>query len=150
MIRRDCVELWQGLVLQDMGEVDLHVFWKYWKLTSSPNTSKLILGPPDRSSDFFKARVPSQELSNKLIFQTNIPKTKYFLGNWTISQNLHFLFKGVLHVHTFGHSLAVLGGPKKRQMKRKPLYQQMTVLGGCPVFRFFCFVGVICLETQII
>ena len=35
-IRRDCLELWQGLVLQDMGEVDFHVFWKYWKLTSSP------------------------------------------------------------------------------------------------------------------
>ena len=25
-IRRDCLELWQGLVLQDMGEVDVHVF----------------------------------------------------------------------------------------------------------------------------
>ena len=51
-IRSDSLELWQGLVLQDMGEVDFHVFWKYWKLTSSPNTSKLVLGPPDWSSDF--------------------------------------------------------------------------------------------------
>jgi hypothetical protein len=54
-IRRDSLELWQGLVLQDMGEVDFHVFWKDWKLTSSPNTSKLVLGPPDWSSDFFKS-----------------------------------------------------------------------------------------------
>ena len=52
-IRRDSLELWQGFVLQDMGEVDFHVFWKYWKLTSSPNTSKLVLGPPDGSMDFF-------------------------------------------------------------------------------------------------
>ena len=26
---------------------------KYWKLTSSPNISKLVLGPPDWSSDLF-------------------------------------------------------------------------------------------------
>ena len=26
-IRRDSLELWQGLVLQDMGEVDFHVFF---------------------------------------------------------------------------------------------------------------------------
>ena len=52
-IRRDSLELWQGLVLQDMGEVDFHLFLKYWKLTSSPNTSKLVLGPPDWSSESF-------------------------------------------------------------------------------------------------
>ena len=61
-IRSDPLELWQGLVLQDMGEVDFHAFWKYWKLASSPNTSKLDLGPSDWSSDFVFAGVPSQEL----------------------------------------------------------------------------------------
>ena len=50
-IRRDSLELWPGLVLHGMGEIDFHVFWKYWKLTSSPNTSKLVLGPPDWSSE---------------------------------------------------------------------------------------------------
>jgi hypothetical protein len=29
VIRRDSLEFWQGLVLQDMGEVDFHVFGKY-------------------------------------------------------------------------------------------------------------------------
>ena len=51
-MRTDSLELWRDLVLHGMGEVDFHVFWKYWKLTSSPNTSKLVLGPPDWSSDF--------------------------------------------------------------------------------------------------
>ena len=60
-VRTDSLELWRDLVLHGMGEVDFHVFWKYWKLTS-PNTSKLVLGPPDRSSDVLKARAPSQEL----------------------------------------------------------------------------------------
>ena len=46
-IRSDSLELWRGLVLHGMGEVDFHVFWKYWKLTSSPNTSKWVLRPPD-------------------------------------------------------------------------------------------------------
>ena len=72
-IRRDSLELWQGLVLQDLGEADFHVFGEYWKLTSPPNTSKLVLGPPDWSSFFVLARVPSQELSNKFMFQTNTP-----------------------------------------------------------------------------
>ena len=80
-IRRHCLELWPGLVLQAMGEVEFHVFWKYWKLTSSPNTSKCVLGPPDWSSDFFKARVPSQELSNKLICQQMTPEKKRKLDN---------------------------------------------------------------------
>ena len=51
-IRIDSLELWQGLVLQDMGEVDFHVLEKYLKLTSSPNTSKFVLGPPDWFPDF--------------------------------------------------------------------------------------------------
>ena len=63
-----------------------------WKLTSSPNTSKLVLGPPDWSSHFFKARVPSQELSNKLI-SPKVTTNKKIPGNWTTSQNLHFLLK---------------------------------------------------------
>ena len=52
-IRNYSLELWQGLVLHGMGGIDFHVFWKYWKLTSSPNTSKLVLGHPDWSSDYF-------------------------------------------------------------------------------------------------
>ena len=83
-IRRDCLELWQDLVLQDMGEVDFHVFGKYWKLTSSPNTSKLVLGPPDWSSVFFvKARVSSQELSNKLISHKTTPKQHIFRSHFS-------------------------------------------------------------------
>ena len=35
-IQSDSLELWLGLVLHGMGEIDLHGFWKYWKLTSSP------------------------------------------------------------------------------------------------------------------
>ena len=57
-IRRDSLEVWQGLVLQDMGEVDFHV----WKLTSSPNTSKLVSGLQIGPRIFLKARAPSQEL----------------------------------------------------------------------------------------
>jgi len=57
-IRRHCLELWQGLVLQDMGEVDFHVFWKYWELTSLPNTSKFVLGPPDWSSGLLSMDYP--------------------------------------------------------------------------------------------
>ncbi len=52
-IRRDILELWQGLVLHGMGKVDFHVLGKYWKLTSSLNTSELVLGPPDWSSNSF-------------------------------------------------------------------------------------------------
>ena len=46
-IGSDTLELWQGLALHGMGKVDFHVFGKYWKLISSPNTSKLVFGPPD-------------------------------------------------------------------------------------------------------
>ena len=57
-IRGDSLELWRGLVLHGMGEVDFHVFLK--KLTSSPNTSKLVLGPPCWSSDFFAPSQPNK------------------------------------------------------------------------------------------
>ena len=53
-----------------------------------PNwSSGLQIGP----RIFFKARVPSQELSNKLIFQKMTPKTKYVPGNWTTSPTSSFL-----------------------------------------------------------
>ena len=108
-IRRDSLELWQGLVLQDMGEVDFHVFGKYWKLTSSPNTSKWVLGPPDWSSGFFKARVPSQEPSNKLIFQNIARKRTSFPGNWTTSQNRHLLIKWLPFLCFLGAQCFFLG-----------------------------------------
>ena len=77
-IRRDSLELWQGLVLQDMGEVDFHVFWKYWKLTSSPNTSKLVLGPPGWSSDLFWD--PLNQIK-PIKFQKNGPNKQKTNGN---------------------------------------------------------------------
>ena len=67
-IRNFSLEVSPDLVLLDMGKVDFHDFWKYWKLTSSPNTSKINLGLQIGPRIFSKARVPSQELSNKLIF----------------------------------------------------------------------------------
>ena len=63
-IRRHCLELWQGLVLQDMGEVDFHVgnIGNSLHHQIPPNwSSGLQIGP----RIFLKARVPSQELSNK-------------------------------------------------------------------------------------
>ena len=54
-MRGDSLELWPGLVLHGVEGVDFHVFWKYWNLTSSPNTSKFVFGPPGRSSDFLKS-----------------------------------------------------------------------------------------------
>jgi len=69
-IRIDCLELWQDLVLRGMGEVDFHVFWQYWKLTSSPNTSKLVLGPPGWFSDCFE----SQGTISGAIQPINFPK----------------------------------------------------------------------------
>ena len=70
-IRGDSLELWQGLVLHGMGEVDFHVFWKYWKLTSSLNTSKLVLGPTDWSSDSFGSG------AHDIFWEW---RTRYFLG----------------------------------------------------------------------
>ena len=68
-IRSDSLELWQGLVLRVMGEVDFHVFGNIGNSLHHqipPSwSSGLQIGPPI----FCKARVPSQELSNKLIFQ---------------------------------------------------------------------------------
>ena len=75
-IRCDSLELWQGLVLHGMGEVDFHVFWKYWKLTSSPNTSKLVLGPPDWSSDFFESQGTISGAIKPINFQKNDPNEK--------------------------------------------------------------------------
>ena len=89
-IRSDSLELWQGLVLHGMGEVDFHVFWKYWKLTSSPNTFKLVLGPPGWSSDFFESQGTISGAIKPIHFPKNDPTQKYFLGTWTTSQNRHF------------------------------------------------------------
>ena len=72
-IRCDSLELWPGLVLHGMGEVDVHVFWKYWKLASSPNTSKFVFGPPDWSSDCFE----SQGSISGAIKPINFPKNDH-------------------------------------------------------------------------
>ena len=77
----EVAELWQGLVLYGMGEVDFHVFWKYWKLTSSPNTSKLVLGPPDWSSDFFESQGTISGAIKPIIFPKNDPKRQICFGN---------------------------------------------------------------------
>ena len=81
-IRRDSHELWQNLVLHGMGEIDFHVFFVnignslHHQIT--PNwSSGLQIGP----RIYFKARVPSQELSNNLIFRKDTPKTTYVPGN---------------------------------------------------------------------
>ena len=90
-IRSDSLELWPGLVLHGMGEVDFHVFGKYWKLTSSPNTSKLVLGPPDWSSDFFESQGTISGAIKPIIFPKNDPKETDFTGTWKTSQNRFFL-----------------------------------------------------------
>ena len=78
-IRSDSPELRWDLVLHGMGEVDFHVFWKYWKLTSSPNTFKLVLGPPDRSSDFFESQGTISGAIKQINFPTHDPqKQTYF------------------------------------------------------------------------
>ena len=48
-------------------------FWKYRKLTSSPNTSKLVLGPPDWSSDCFE----NQGSISGAIKPINFPKNDH-------------------------------------------------------------------------
>ena len=103
-IRGDSLELWRGLVLHGMGEVDFHVFGKYWKLTSSPNTSKLVLGPPDWSSDFFESQGTISGAIKPIIFQKMTPTKTYFPGTWKTSQNHHFLIKWL-------PSLSFLFGP---------------------------------------
>ena len=56
--------------------------------------------PPNWSSGlqvgpriFLKAKVPSQELSNKCILQKMTPENKQNHGNWTTSQNRYLLIK---------------------------------------------------------
>jgi len=71
------------------GEVDFHVFWKYWKLTSSPNTSKLVLGPPEWSSDFFSKPGHHLKSYKTNYFPTNDHNKKQNPENWTTSQNRH-------------------------------------------------------------
>ena len=73
-IRRDSLELWQGLVLHGMGEVEFHVF--FVNIGNSLHhqiplnwSSGLNIGP----RFVFLTRVPSQELSNKLIFLQMTP-----------------------------------------------------------------------------
>ena len=90
-IRCDSLELWRGLVLHGMGEVDFHVFWKYWKLTSSPNTSKLVFGPPDWSSDFFESQGTIAGAIKPISFPKNDPPPKK--GNWATSPNRHVFTK---------------------------------------------------------
>ena len=80
-IRSDSLELWQGLVLHGMGEVVFHVFWKHWKLTSSPNTSNLVLGPPDWSSDFFESQGTISGTIKPINFPNNGPGQNIFSGN---------------------------------------------------------------------
>jgi len=88
-IRSDSLELWQGVVLHGMGEIDFHVFGKYWKLTSSPNTAKFVLGPPDWSSDFFESQGTISGAIKPIKFP-NSPK-QIFPGTWQISKKQHLL-----------------------------------------------------------
>ena len=89
-MRTDSLELWRDLVLHGMGEVDFHVFWKYWKLTSSPNTSKLVLGPPGWSSDFFESQGTISGAIKPSNFPTNDPKQIIFFGNLDNHQKSSF------------------------------------------------------------
>ena len=79
-IRCDSLELWRDLVSHGMGEVDFHVFWKYWKLTSSPNTSNLVFGPPDWSSFFFESQGTISGAIKPIHFPKNGPKQKKLSG----------------------------------------------------------------------
>ena len=58
----------------------------------------------------FKARVPSQELSNKLVFQKMTLETTYFPGNWTTSQDHRFLIKWLPLLCLFYPSACTKGG----------------------------------------
>ena len=80
-IRRDSLELWQGLVLQDMGEVDFHVFGNIGNSLYDQTPPNGSLGLQIGPRIFLKARVPSQELSNKFVFQQMTPTKKYFPGD---------------------------------------------------------------------
>ena len=50
-IRNFSLELSPNLVLQDMGKVDFHDFWKYGKVASSQIASKMVPGDPQWSLD---------------------------------------------------------------------------------------------------
>jgi len=77
-MRWDPLELWQGLVLQGMGEIDFHVFGKHRKVTSSTNTFKSVLGPPYWSSDFFESQGTTSGATKPIRFPTNGPKQNMF------------------------------------------------------------------------
>ena len=68
-------------------------FGKYWKLTSSPNTSKLVLGTPDWSSDFFESQGTISGAIKPINVPTNDPQKENCPGNWTNSPNHHLLIK---------------------------------------------------------
>ena len=98
-IQTDSLELWWDLVLHGMGEVDFHVFGKYWKLTSSPNTSKLILGPPGWSSDFFESQGTISRAIKPINFPRNDPKQKS--GDMENLPKSAFAYKMILFVLSF-------------------------------------------------
>ena len=79
----------------------LSCFWKYCKLTSSPNTSKLVLGPPDWSSDSFESQGAISGAIKPIMFPKNDPHEKYFLGTWKTSKNHHCLIKWLPFVCLF-------------------------------------------------
>ena len=56
------------------GILETHFITKYLRI--GPRASRLVLG------SFFKARVPSQELSNKLIFPKMTPKRNIARETW--------------------------------------------------------------------
>ena len=55
----------RNVVTGNARKLGFHEFWVFWKVGSSPNTSKLVCRPPDWSSDFLiKATASSLALSN--------------------------------------------------------------------------------------
>ena len=70
-----------GFGLTGHGGSRFPCFWNYWKLTSSPNTSKLVLGPPGWSSDLFWKPGHHLRKIKPINFPTNDPKQKIFSGN---------------------------------------------------------------------
>ena len=50
-IRNFSLEVSPDLVLLDMGNVDFHDFWKYWKIASSQIASKMVPGDRQWSLD---------------------------------------------------------------------------------------------------
>ena len=105
-IRGDSLGIWQGLVLHGIGEVDFHVFGKYWKLTSSPNASKLVLGPPDWSSDFFESQGTISGAIKPINFPTNDNNKKS--GKL---ENLHKSLNRYVGVNKFSYQSFGAAGP---------------------------------------